>query len=90
MRLRGHHIRKIRAGWLVQPAKLQPGDKPSQIVDDFTTAASIALPTEPGCIVLTDVQIYLPGTDFTTQTAVLTITGLDRGPGIPSLPELTQ
>ncbi|OMC12511.1 hypothetical protein [Mycolicibacterium fortuitum] len=60
MRLRGHHIRKIRAGWLIQPIKLQPGDKPTQIVDDFTTAAAIALPTAPDCIVLTDVRIYLP------------------------------
>lgn len=90
MRLRGHHIRKIRAGWLVQPIKLQPGDKPSQIVDDFTTAAQIALPAAPACIVLTDVRIYLPGTDFTTQSAVLTISAPDQSPSIPTLLELTQ
>lgn len=89
MRLRGHHIRKIRAGWLVQPLKLQPGDKPSQIVDEFTTAANIALPADPSCIVLTDVRIYLPDFDVTTQTAVLTISAPDQSPGIPALLELT-
>lgn len=86
MRLRGHHIRKIRAGWLVQPAKLQPGDKPSEIVDDFAAAAKIALPAEPPCIVLRNVQIYLPDSPGSNTIAELRIT--PSGDLVGSIPRI--
>lgn len=87
MRLRGHHIRKIRAGWLVQPLKLQPGDKPTQIVDDFTTAANIALPAAPPYIVLTDVRIMVP--DAPGELSIGELRILPSG-GIASVPVLAE
>ncbi|OMC46870.1 hypothetical protein A5742_25390 [Mycolicibacterium fortuitum] len=88
MRLRGHHIRKIQSGWLVQSIKLQPGDKPSQIVDDFTTAAAIALPAEPSCIVLTDVRILIPNAPGDVRIGELRITpSSDLVGSIPALIE---
>ena len=48
MRLRDHHIRKVRTGWrrrgwLVQPLKATDGEKLTRIVDTFAEAAGIVL-----------------------------------------------